>query len=179
MLKISSIPSDEPVFVIRGQDAVSGDVVRAWAARAKAAGAPLAVVEQALQQADRMDAWPTKKVADADHLSEAEQKQLAYQLERRAWNAVVPMDDHTLIMAEVRGASTVLHAIRRVVDELLRRGTWLDDGTFVYDPPRDEAGTPDPDRCAVLGLHRTMERLRLGGPSDPRPPAAATEEKAA
>lgn len=83
--KAATIPGDEPVFVIRARDAVSAKAVRAWAVLATEAGAPAAVIEQALQQADRMEAWATKKVADADHLTPQEQQQLSYQLERRMW----------------------------------------------------------------------------------------------
>jgi len=86
MVKISSVPSDEPVFLIRAQDAVSADAVRAWATLAAEAGAPMAVIEQALQQADRMAAWPVKKIADDKHLADHERKQLAWQLMRRLWD---------------------------------------------------------------------------------------------
>ncbi|WP_372395234.1 hypothetical protein ABMY26_07135 (plasmid) [Azospirillum sp. HJ39] len=59
-----TIPDDEPVFLIRGQDAVGGAAVRAWADLASAAGADPDILRSALDHADKMDAWPKKKVAD-------------------------------------------------------------------------------------------------------------------
>lgn len=58
------IPRDEPVFLIRGQDIVGADAVRAWAALAQAAGAQADIVAIAREQATKMDAWPKKKLAD-------------------------------------------------------------------------------------------------------------------
>lgn len=58
------IPGDEPVFLIRAQDQVSGDAVRAWADLHEAAGGNPELAERAREHADLMDAWPTKKAAD-------------------------------------------------------------------------------------------------------------------
>lgn len=58
------IPADEPVFLIRGQDAVGGDAVRAWADLAEAAGAKPGILAIAREHAAEMDVWPKKKVAD-------------------------------------------------------------------------------------------------------------------
>ena len=58
------IPRDEPVFLIRAQDAVSGDAVRAWADLAEAAGASADICAVARDHAAKMDAWPKKKIAD-------------------------------------------------------------------------------------------------------------------
>ena len=58
------IPMDEPVFLIRGQDAVGADAVRAWADLAERAGAASDIVEIARDHAAKMDAWPKKKVPD-------------------------------------------------------------------------------------------------------------------
>ena len=58
------IPRDEPVFLVRGQDSVGGEAVRAWAQLAEAAGAQPEILAVAREQAARMDAWPKKKVAD-------------------------------------------------------------------------------------------------------------------
>ena len=55
---------DEPVFVIRAQDTVSGDAVRGWADLAEAAGVSPSMVEMAREHARRMDEWSHKKVAD-------------------------------------------------------------------------------------------------------------------
>ena len=58
------IPSDEPVFLVRGQDMLAGDVARFWADRAEALGAAAHIVQAAREHADAMDAWPHKKVPD-------------------------------------------------------------------------------------------------------------------
>ena len=58
------IPVDEPVFLIRGQDVVGAATVREWARLAEAAGSDPVIVQVARDHADKMDAWPKKKVAD-------------------------------------------------------------------------------------------------------------------
>ena len=103
MLKISSIPADEPVVLLRAQDQVAADTARAWAALYFDAGGDPAVVEQMLAQADSMAAWPTKKLPDADHLSPAEQARLAYQLGRRAWARRDDVATEASLLAQQRG----------------------------------------------------------------------------
>lgn len=83
MAKVSSIGQTEPTFLIRPQDAVGAAAVRSWVEHARKAGVPTAVLEQALQQADRLDAWPNKKLAGDDHLAEATRKQLENEFRRR------------------------------------------------------------------------------------------------
>lgn len=58
------IPLDEPVFLIRGQDVVGGDTVRAWADLAEKSGADPAILNIAKEHAAKMDNWPKKKTAD-------------------------------------------------------------------------------------------------------------------
>jgi hypothetical protein len=58
------IPADEPVFLIRGQDQVSGDAVRAWAKLNEERGGDPELTRRAVEHAARMDAWPKKKAAD-------------------------------------------------------------------------------------------------------------------
>lgn len=58
------IPDDEPVFLVRGQDVVGAATVRAWADMAQDAGAAPEIVRIAREHADKMAAWPKKKVAD-------------------------------------------------------------------------------------------------------------------
>jgi hypothetical protein len=59
------IPEDEPVFLIRGQDAVGAEVVRFWGRLNAERGGDLELSQTAKAQAALMDAWPTKKLADA------------------------------------------------------------------------------------------------------------------
>lgn len=61
------IPDDEPVFLLRGQDALAPAVVREWAFQAEAEGVDPLMVERARQHADRMEAWHVdhgKKIPD-------------------------------------------------------------------------------------------------------------------
>lgn len=58
------IPEDEPVFLIRAQDANSGEAVRDYAVRALRSGASPELVQRCFDHAKLMDAWPKKKVPD-------------------------------------------------------------------------------------------------------------------
>jgi hypothetical protein len=60
-------PDDEPVFLIRAQDAVSGEAVRAWADLAEKAGAAQDILDKARHHADLMDQWPHKQTPDCNH----------------------------------------------------------------------------------------------------------------
>jgi hypothetical protein len=116
MVRIKSIPAEEPTFLLRAKDAVAADAIRCWAALAKAAGTPHAAVEQALKQADRFDGWPTKHAPDADHLTEAQAKQLAYEHSRRNWAATIK----GLPEPAATGAETQARdVLRDLVDKLL------------------------------------------------------------
>jgi hypothetical protein len=54
----------EPFFILRGQDAFAGELVRRWADLAESAGVPGFKVENARQCARAMRNWPTKKIPD-------------------------------------------------------------------------------------------------------------------
>ncbi len=62
--KMSEIPKDEPVFLLRAQDELAADVVRFWCRRAYETGVDEKMIELAENHADLMDQWPTKKGAD-------------------------------------------------------------------------------------------------------------------
>lgn len=58
---------DEPLFVLRAQDALAPEIVREWAYRARAAGVNESKVAEARACADEMEDWQiehTKKVPD-------------------------------------------------------------------------------------------------------------------
>ena len=55
---------EEPVFILRGQDALAADLVEKWAIWARAAGCPNDKVQEALDLADTMRRWPTRKNPD-------------------------------------------------------------------------------------------------------------------
>ena len=59
------IPDDEPVFLIRAKDAVSGDAVRAWADLHDKAGGDPMMSYAARRHALLMDTWVEKQLADA------------------------------------------------------------------------------------------------------------------
>ena len=66
------IPDDEPVFLIRGQDASGPATVRAWADFNDLAGGDPELSRLAREHAKLMDRWPTKKPADLDTNPEGE-----------------------------------------------------------------------------------------------------------
>lgn len=58
------IPEDEPVFLLRAQDAIAAAIVRKWAEYNTLGGGDPVLTKLALEQADKMDDWPVKKTAD-------------------------------------------------------------------------------------------------------------------
>ena len=58
------IPEGEPVFLIRGQDALAGDVVRCWSALHEKKYGPSEVSLAVRAHAEKMDSWPVKKQPD-------------------------------------------------------------------------------------------------------------------
>lgn len=61
---LQKVGPDEPIFVLRAQDSLAANIVRAWADRASANGCRAEKVEEALAIADAMDAWPVHKMPD-------------------------------------------------------------------------------------------------------------------
>ena len=58
------IPADEPLFLLRGQDQFAAATVRHWADLTEAGGGDPEIVRTAREHADKMEAWPNKKVPD-------------------------------------------------------------------------------------------------------------------
>ncbi len=109
------IGGDEPVFLLRARDPAAATAVRAWAAAYVALGGETAVAEEALQQADAMDAWLSKRLPDDAHLQDHERLQLRYQFGRRAWRARdgdAPTGT-ALILAERRGWDAAMAQVRK------------------------------------------------------------------
>lgn len=117
-VKLATLDPGEPLFVLRGRDAVAGDTVRAWAGLAHRAGAPDEAVELALQQADRIDAWPLKKAPDGPDLEDHQRKQLRNQLGRRAWTARARLQGDTEVLAHRMGQDAVLGRLRPLLTAL-------------------------------------------------------------
>ncbi len=55
---------DEPLFVLRAQDALAPNIVRSWASLAEQQGTPPEKVREARELADQMEAWHTTKIPD-------------------------------------------------------------------------------------------------------------------
>ena len=53
------IPENEPVFLLRGQDACAPAAVRAWARAAQSIGAEKNIIQAALDQAEAMEEYMT------------------------------------------------------------------------------------------------------------------------
>ncbi len=58
------IPADEPVFLLRAQDQYAAAAVRHWAGLVEAGGGDPEIIGTARTHADKMDAWPVKKIPD-------------------------------------------------------------------------------------------------------------------
>lgn len=55
---------DEPIVVLRAQDMLAPSLVRQWATEASKHGCGMEKVLEAHALADRMEAWPTRKLPD-------------------------------------------------------------------------------------------------------------------
>ena len=66
------IPREEPVFLLRGQDALAPLAVRFWADSVDKCGGSKAASAAAREHAQRMDAWLPKKMPDWPPSSSAE-----------------------------------------------------------------------------------------------------------
>lgn len=115
---LSALQPGEPLFILKAGDAVAADAVRAWAALAFTAGTPIEVVEMALQQAENMDAWPMKKVADGPDLTPHERLNLRNRFALRAWAAKNAPVTPEIALAEQRGISAVLGRLRPLLTDL-------------------------------------------------------------
>lgn len=51
------IDSDEPLFLLRAQDVLAADLIRAWADKLEKMGGCITTVEDARKRADQMDEW--------------------------------------------------------------------------------------------------------------------------
>lgn len=162
----NQLGAGEPYFRTRGRDVLSGPAARGWAALAYDAGVPIAAIEQALQQADRLDAHPEKRLPNADHLSAADAKQLEYQFSRRARAAAADAADPRIMLAEQRAYDAVLGKIRPLLTQLFAGGSESEDGSFVYTPPVDATGGPlKLARSAIAALRDFANTLRPEPPS--------------
>jgi len=156
----------EPYFLIRGRDKIGAQAVRAWASIAYEAMAPMAIIETALKQADAIDAWPVKKLPDAGHLSDDVCLQLAFELERRAWNARSDCTDARLMLAEERALSAAMGRLRPVLSVLFAGLTKNEDGSYTFTMPRDDFGLERDWPHPIENLRRLSTVLR-GSQPDP------------
>lgn len=61
-LEDGTLPPDEPLFVLRGQDKTAADTIRRWANDLASADGPADKVQEARQIAEQFDCWPVKQV---------------------------------------------------------------------------------------------------------------------
>jgi hypothetical protein len=61
---LNKAADDEPIFVLRGRDALAAEVVRFWATIAQDNNVPAGKVLDALTLADQMELWPNRKLPD-------------------------------------------------------------------------------------------------------------------
>ena len=156
----------EPYFLIRGHDKLGATAVRAWAAAAYDAMAPMAIVETALKQADAIEAWPVKKLPDAKHLTSDQCLQLAFELERRAWNARSDSADARIMLAEERALTAAMSRLRPVLATLFAGLTKNEDGSYTFAMPRDDFGLERDWPHPIENLRRLSTVLR-GSQPDP------------
>lgn len=62
--RLANAADDEPIFVLRATDPLASETIRHWAAHALYRGVSPAKVQAALDLADEMRDWPTKKLPD-------------------------------------------------------------------------------------------------------------------
>jgi hypothetical protein len=178
LFKAQHLKPGESTFVIRAQDSVSADAVRAYASllyRAcdeKTLPSRIPLIESALQQADRLDAWAEKKLPDADHLKPDQAQQLTYHFGRRAWSAAPDCADLRMMFAEERALATAFSRLRPLLKQLFERLTPNDDGSFTYEPLRTKDGLPIQDHCPIIALQRFVASLGRVLPPVERPDVA-------
>lgn len=61
---IAKIPDDEPIFILRAQDALAAEMVERWAIHARAASVDHDKVMGAFAIAEEMLHWPKRKMPD-------------------------------------------------------------------------------------------------------------------
>ncbi len=61
-LEDGSLPADEPLFTLRGRDAIASRIVRNWAMDARASGTPHEKCEEAYRLSIEMDEWPVSQI---------------------------------------------------------------------------------------------------------------------
>lgn len=155
-IRMSTTLPGEPVFILKGHDPHAAGTVRDYARRAHEGGADPALVESALQHADEMEAFPHKRAPDVSHLAPHEQKQLAYQLQRRAWAATPSRPSQQEILAEQRGANAIASQLRPLLTELFANLSRDEKtGAFTYTPPPGARSNP------IIGLSLLGVALNL------------------
>lgn len=86
IFRVTNIPEDEPVFILRARDPNARAGVWGWVQASRRAGVPASVLEQAVRQGEAMLAWQTKKPADDLHLDERQRKELTAAFHRRMYD---------------------------------------------------------------------------------------------
>jgi len=64
LINIPGVPQDEPVFVLRGQDAAAVETILHYAEVAYRVGARVEHIEHILKSVQAVARWPHKKIPD-------------------------------------------------------------------------------------------------------------------
>lgn len=151
MIKVSSIPSDEPCFILRAQDPAAPVAVRAWAGEHMKGGGSPANAESAFAQADRMDAWPVKKIPGDDHWSPEERKDLEYRFGRRAHHASLTSFAPDPVLSERVGHDLAVGRFRVFLgSHVALKVLSLSDTSLNFFAERRAEPGATPDRAATL-----------------------------
>ena len=63
-VNIPGVPKDEPVFILRGQDAASAETILFYAVIAQRVGAAPNHIRHILKSYEAVAAWPIKRIPD-------------------------------------------------------------------------------------------------------------------
>lgn len=178
LVKVQTLGPGEPFFLVRAQDALSAALVRAYAELLFNAGGSPALVESALQLADRMDAYRPKKLPDADHMSPAEQTRQAWALEQRAWRARDDVaDPKRMLLAQQRGWTDGFNlGVRRGLEraDALERAAWILIEALSVIPPEHIRKSAE----AVSAVQAMRRVLDAGVPRDREPSPSSQPQEA-
>lgn len=163
LVSFNAMEPGEPYFLGKGHDQEIEPTVRYYAMRIHKAGVDVALVESALQLADKIGRWEpekpkTKRLPNTSHLTVQQLQQLRYRFSLRAHRAAEDNVDPRIMLAQERARSEIFSRLGPILRRLFNGGTWTGDGKFVFDRASldrsDEQMPPLP--CPVEDLRAYM-----------------------
>lgn len=157
-ISISGMEPGEPFFLIKGHDVAASEAIRAYAHALFRREADHAMVESALQAADRIAAYPSKRLANTDHMTSPQVAQLRYQFGRRAQSASNAVEaDVSLMLAETRAQQIIMSRLRSTLRDFFEGMRLEEDGRYSFDPESRRRGEAkeglQPAPCPITALH--------------------------